>query len=281
MSKLESTKKLLRRWFTSIPFFVLLGLILGLAIAIPVIPKPKIAIIEISGAILELDYANNISDTLRQVKDEDSIKAVVLQIDSPGGGASATEQIYLDVLRLRGQKPVVVSIGKYGASGGYYIAIASNFIYALPTSQLGSIGAWVGLPVPETLEENLLTTGVFKATGGSRRKTLAELETFRQEFVSAVTSQRGERLKLSAEELSLAELYSGVEGLKYGLIDDIGTATTAIQKAASLAGIRNYEVTELYISTPYVSYWFFSDMEKLKSQTGVMPTYYYLYFEAE
>ena len=280
MSRLESTKRLLRRWFTSIPFFIVLGLILGGLISIPLIPKPNITTITISGEIIDQAYTDTILDMLRQVRDDNSIKAVVLRIDSPGGGVSATEQIYLDVLRLRQQKPVVVSIGTIAASGGYYIAVASNFIYAEPTSQLGSIGAWTSLPTPEELEDDVITSGPFKATGGSRRKTIGVLETFRQQFVEAVISQRGDRLKISEEELSRAEIYTGVESLRYGLIDDIGTSTDAIEKAASLAGIRNYGVIEFHIEQP--SYWLFlADIEDLKSRTGVMPVYYYLYFESE
>jgi len=251
------------------------------AIAIPLIPKPKIAIVTISGVIWEQAYADDILNTLRDVRDGNSIKAVVLQIDSPGGGVSVIEQIYLDVLRLRGQKPVVACIGARGASGGYYIAVASNFIYAQPTSQIGSIGALVGLPSPAELDEDTLTTGLFKATGGSKRKAAAKLEMVRQEFVSAVMSQRGDVLKISEEELSLAELYSGVEGLRYGLIDDIGTVTVAIQKAASLAGIRNYDVVNLYVSEPFPEFLEFSNMWDLKSQISLMPVYYYLYFESE
>ncbi len=281
MPRLESAKRLLRRWFTSLPFFIVLGLILGVAIAFPIIPKPHIAIITISGAILDQAYVDEILDVLGDVRDDDSIRAVVLQIDSPGGGVSIIEQIYLDVLRLRGQKPVVVSIGTMGASGGYYIAVASNFIYALPTSQLGSIGAWSSLPQPEELDEDILTTGLFKATGGSKRRATANLEMIRQEFVSAVMSQRGDKLKLSEEELSLAELYVGVESLRYGLIDDIGTVTAATQKAARLAGIRNHEVVKPYVSQPFPVFFSFSNTEVLESQTGLMPVYYYLYFESE
>jgi len=278
MPNLESTKRLMRRWFTSIPFFVLLGLVLGGLISIPLIPKPSIAVIIISAPYLDQAYTDDILDMLRYARDDNSIKAVVLRIDSPGGGASATEQIYLDVLRLRQEKPVVASIGTRGASGAYYIAVASNFVYAQPTSQLGSIGVWSSLPTPEELEDDVITSGPFKATGGSRRKVTGMLETFRQQFVSAVISQRGDRLKIAEEELSRAEIYTGVESLRYGLIDEIGTSTDAIQKAASLAGIRNYEVAELSISKALI--WFFT-LEDLKSRAGMMPGYYYLYFEAE
>jgi len=282
MSRLGSATRLLRRWLSSIPFFVVLSLALGGLISIAVIPKPNIAMITISGTILDQSYVDDIVKTLRYAKDDDSIKGVVLQIDSPGGGASAAEQVYLNVLQLRQQKPVVASVGTAAASGGYYIAVASNSIYAEPTSQLGSIGAWVSLPSPEELDEDVLTTGPFKATGGSRRKTTGVLETFRQQFVEAVISQRGDRLKMSEEELSQAEIYVGVESLRNGLIDDIGTSTAAIEKAASLAGIKNYGVVELSIPQPFI--WLFfssSDLKDLKSQTSLVPVYYYLYFEQE
>ena len=278
MSRLESARKFTRRWLTSIPSFILLGLILGALISIPVITKPNIATITISGVILNQAYADDIVDALRYARNSSDIKAVVLQIDSPGGLAVTTEQIYLDLLRLRQQKPVVASIGTSAASGGYYIAVASNFIYAEPTSQLGSIGAFLTLPSPEELDEDVMTSGPFKATGGSTRKYTGVLETFRQQFVDAVVSQRGDRLKISEEELSRAEIYTGTESLRYGLIDAIGTSSAAIEKAASLAHIRNYEVVELQIRAPVI--WFFS-VETLKSQTGTMPAYYYLHFESE
>ena len=281
MPRLESTKRLLRRWFSSILFFILLGLILGGLLSILVIPTPNIAILTISGVFLDQNYADDILDALQYARESNNIKAVILRIDSPGGGASATEQIYLDALRLRQQKPVVVSIGTIAASGGYYVTVASNFIYAEPTSQVGGIGAFVSLPQREELDEDVGTTGPYKATGRSRRKAVGHLEMVRQEFVKAVMSQRGERLKVSEEELSRAEIHIGVEGLKYGLIDDIGTRTAAIEKAANLAGLRNYEVVELEMESRPVS-WIFksSDLEALKSQTGLIPKYYYLYFES-
>lgn len=278
MPRLESAKRSVYRWFSSIPFFILLGLILGGLISITLIHKPGIATITISGPIFEQAYTDDILDMLRYARDDSNIKAVVLQIDSPGGEASVIEQIYLDVLRLRQHKPVVASIGARGASGGYYIAVSSNFIYAQPTSQLGSIGAWSSLPTPEELDENIATTGPFKATGGSRRKATGELETLRQEFISAVITQRGDRLKISEEKLSRAEVYTGVESLKYGLIDDIGTSTAAIEKAASLAHIRNYEVEKLYTPKPVTEV---ITIEVLKSQTNLMPIYYYLHFESK
>ncbi len=270
-------------WLTSIPLLALLGLILGALISVPVIPRPSIGTIIISGSIVRQSYTDDILHMLSYARDESSIKAVVIKVDSPGGGASVTEQIYLDILRLRQQKPVVTSIGASAASGGYYIAVATNFIYAEPTSALGSVGAWMSLPSPERLDEDILTSGPFKVTGGSRRKAFGVLETFRQQFVAAVMSHRGERLKLSEVELSRAEIYTGIAGLRNGLIDDIGTSTNAIEKAASLAGVMNYNVIDINkaLSVWQPVYWPFAGIEDLKSLTGTMPGYYYLYFESE
>lgn len=282
MSRLESVRKLIRRWFTSVLFFILIGLVLGGLVSILVIPKPNIATITISGTILDQTYVDDILDILRLAREDNRIKGVVLRINSPGGGVSATEQIYLDLLRLRQQKPVVVSVGAIAASGGYYAAVASNFIYAEPTSQIGGVGAWVNIPGLEELDEDVGSSGPFKVTGGSRRKALGNLEIIRQGFVEAVKSQRGDRLKLSDEELSRAELYVGVEGLRHGLIDEIGTRTAAVERVASLAGIRNYDIIELSIPEPTL-FWFFSssDLADLKAQTSLEPVYYYLYFAQE
>ncbi|MBI2850278.1 MAG: S49 family peptidase [Chloroflexi bacterium] len=282
MAVLESIKNTFRRWVTSLPFFVLLGLVLGTIIAVQLIPRPKVAIIPISGAILEQSFADNILEALKRAEDDNSVRAVVLQIASPGGGSSVIEQVYLDVLQLRKKKPVVASIGSIAASGGYYIAAASERIYAPPTSIVGSIGVIGNLPSPEGINEQTVTSGLFKATGSSKRHSLAELEMVRQQFVSEVISQRGERLKLLPEEISLAMVYSGSEALKLGLIDEIGTITSATRKAASLAGIRNYTVEEIPVQQTF-SFLFFgpADMQKLISQNSTTPTYYYLAFESE
>ena len=213
MSSTDLGGRLMRRWFTSIHFFILLGLLLGGLVSIPVVPRPDIAVITISGPILTQTAADDILAELRSARDDSSIKAIVLQIDSPGGSASAIEPIYLDILQLRQHKPVVAYIGARGASGGYYIAVASNFIYAGPSSSVGSIGVIGVLPTPEKPDENILTTGPFKTSGGSRRKAVSEIATLQQQFIKAGITQSGDRFKLSAPELSRAAIYNGSEGL--------------------------------------------------------------------
>lgn len=282
MSRLESVAGFMRRTVVSLPFLALVGLIIGGLVAAPLMPKPSVAIIAITPeALLDQAYTDDIVEMLRDARADDSIKAVVLKINSPGGYVVTTEQIYIEVLRLRQQKPVVASVNMIAASGGYYIAAAAAFIYALPTSQVGSIGVRGGLPFPEELDEYTLTSGPFKSTGGSKRGAVAELEMIRQQFVSAVLSNRGDRVILSEKELSRAEVYLGTVSLEYGLVDGIGTIDDAIEKAAGLAGIRNYEVMEFAVSQPSPDFLDPSDLAAIKSQTSLMPIYYYLYVESE
>ncbi len=276
MPRLESAGRLLRRWLTSVAFLALLGVVLGAVIGSLAIPKPNVAMITISGVFIDQEYADDILTKLQYAREDHNIRAVVLRIDSPGGSASTTEQIFLDVLRLRDDKPVVASVGSIAASGGYYVAAAANSIYAEPSSQVGSIGAWSSLPTPEELDEDILTSGVFKATGFSRQKAAAHLEVVRQGFVEAVRLQRGDRLKLTEEELSAAEIYLGIDAFRFGLIDGIDTRTAAIEEAARMAGLRNYDIVELVIDDPP-----FVNLDDLRSQTGLAPAYYYLHFEQE
>lgn len=274
--RLESTRRLLRRWLTSIAFLALVGVVLGAVIAPLLISKPNVAVITISGIVTHQEYVDDVLAMLQYAREDHNIRAVVLRIDSPGGSASATEEIFLDVLRTRQLKPVVASIGSIGASGGYYVATAANVIYAEPSSQIGSIGVWSRLPLPEELDEDILTSGPFKATGFSRQKAVAHLEMVRQGFVEAVRLQRGDRLKLTEEELSTAEIYLGIDAFRFGLIDGIDTMTAAIEEAATLAGLRHYELVELVVGNPPPV-----NLEALRSQIGLAPVYYFLHFEQE
>jgi len=247
------------------------------------IGPPKIGIVSISGVGLDQATADKVGRLLKYVKDEKNIKAVVIELDCPGGEASATEEIYLSLLELRKERPLVVSIDGVALSGGYYIAVASDFIYAKPTSIVGSIGVWMRLPGPERPEEDIIPSGPAKSTGGARKKATTWLQTVTEGFLQAVITQRGNNLRLSKEELSQAEAYIGVEALRYGLIDKIGSRSAAVEKAASLAGLRNYQEVdinkELDLLVPYTRFSFYGlspDIENLSSAKSVYPQYYYL-----
>ena len=282
-------KNQMATWLRSSIFWIILALIIGGLISVfgfrYFIAKPEIGTIRVSGSIFSQWQVDEILEQLRYAKEKKEIKAIVLEIDSPGGEASAIEGLYLALLNLREKKPIVASINQKGASGGYYLAIASNFIYAKPDSEIGSIGAWTSLPLPEMPSEETLPTGPFKDTGMTRQKAVGQLEMLRQSFLGVVLFHRGEKLKISPEELTKAEVYTGIEGLRYGLIDEIGSGFEAIEKAAKISGISHYQVVDVAKEM--------TERERASSEKGVtlptpepekkaietkdlLPSYYYL-----
>ena len=285
--KLNLVKNKMKDWFTPTPIFlvwgwIILALIIGGLISVfsfrEFIAKPEVGVIRISGPILFQEQTDEILEQLRYAKEKKTIKAVVLEIDSPGGEASVVEGIYLALLRLREEKPIVASINQRGASGGYYIALASNFIYAKPDSEIGSIGAWTSLPYPEMPSEDILPTGPFKDTGMTRQKAVGQLEMLRQSFLGVVLFHRGEKLKISADELTKAEVYTGIEGLGAGLIDEIGSNFDAIEKAADYAGIAHYQVVDIagkMAEKVQTEKWGVTQ-PTTESKKELLPTYYYL-----
>ncbi|PJA83362.1 MAG: S49 family peptidase [Candidatus Nealsonbacteria bacterium CG_4_9_14_3_um_filter_37_29] len=285
--KLNLVKNKMEVWFTPTPIFlvwgwIILALIIGGLISVfsfrEFIAKPEVGVIRISGPILFQEQTDEILEQLRYAKEKKTIKAVVLEIDSPGGEASVVEGIYLALLRLREEKPIVASINQRGASGGYYIALASNFIYAKPDSEIGSIGAWTSLPYPEMPSEDILPTGPFKDTGMTRQKAVGQLEMLRQSFLGVVLFHRGEKLKISADELTKAEVYTGIEGLGAGLIDEIGSNFDAIEKAADYAGIAHYQVVDIagkMAEKVQTEKWGVTQ-PTTESKKELLPTYYYL-----
>lgn len=288
MTKLETLAELLHELKKSNLFLVIVALITGYLLSNALIEQPEVGIIRITGVVLKNENsidttaAQTIVDMLRYAEENSRIKAVVLDIDSPGGLASASEEVYLGVLKLRKEKPVVASIESMGASGAYYIAIASNFIYAKPTSIVGSVGVISKLPKPEGIDESTITSGPFKDVGSPSREWAYQSKMAAQSFHQAVLLQRKDKLKMSGEELARGEIYIGTVGHRLGLVDGIGSTSDAIEKAASYAGIANYRVVELSISTNATALSPFRVNESLlESPTNTAPVNYYLYIGAE
>jgi protease-4 len=283
LERLDSIKEVLARLSRSYIFLVIAALVLGYLIFNAFVAQPKVGIIKISGAIMDKSTVDDIVSMLRYAEDTDEIKAVVLEINSPGGEVTACEELYMGVLGLRKEKPVVASINQIGASGAYYVAIASNFIYVKPSSSIGSIGVLSRLPRPEILDEEIITTGPFKRTGSPRKDYAYEIQMVEETFLNAVMLQRGDKLKISKEELSKAEVYSGIEGLRLGLVDAIGSNSDAIEKAAEYAGIANYELIDINkeLNITQSSTVMFVNESALKAPTNTQPINYYLYVELE
>ena len=206
------------------------------------------------GSIGDKKYVNE----LEKLTEDDDVKAVVLRVNSGGGSASSSENIWYAVEQLKAAgKPVVVSMGDYAASGGYYIAAGADSIFAEPTSITGSIGVFLTFPIVKELMEdkigvNFDTVNTARnATAFSPFQDLSEEErqllnqrtqSIYNTFLQRVSDGRGlpvERVR----EIAGGRVYSGIRAREIGLIDDFGNLQDAIASAARLANIgEDYEV---------------------------------------
>jgi protease-4 len=233
--------------------FVVVGLVVGVALApyawsFATQPDGTVAVVEVQGSITG-ETASGVVQNLREARQNDSIRAVVLDVDSPGGTAAASEQLYLAVKRTAAEMPVVTSVTGTAASGSYYAAIPSDDIYVTPASVVGSVGVRARLPA-EGVPAGEVVTGPDKGSGSTDDEVRQRVETLRRAFVGSVMAERGERLDLTREAVSHAKVYAGAEGVNVGLADDIGGIDTAISAAASDAGLDDYEVTRMDAPQP-------------------------------
>jgi protease-4 len=209
----------------------------------------QIQVVDIDGELVE---SRSVLDQLKRYEDSNSVKAILLNIDSPGGGVAVSQEIYAAIKRLRekNDKIVVAYLSSTGASGAYYIACAANKIVANPGTIVGSIGViaeWVNyadLLEWAKLKDIVFKTGEFKDTGsGTRALTENEKKYFQGliddmyvQFVEAVASGR----KLDLQEVrSLADgrVFTGRDAKSRKLVDDVGNFQDAVDLAAKLAGI--------------------------------------------
>ncbi|THE66690.1 S49 family peptidase [Salinadaptatus halalkaliphilus] len=231
---------------------VVVALLVGAAIA-PVAwgaasgPDGTVAVIEMDSSITE-PTAEAVTDDLREARQNESIDAVVLVVDSPGGGVTASESLYLAVERTAQEMPVVTSVQSMGASGGYYMSAPSDKIYVNPGSMIGSIGV-VATHVDQPTTDQQITTGPDKA-GPTKAHATAQAETMKAAFLGAVLEHRGDELTITEDELAHANTYTGIDGVENGLADEIGDTDVAIGTAAEKAGLDDYEVEELSDDQP-------------------------------
>jgi protease-4 len=198
-----------------------------------------VSVITISGTI-SATTVDGISEDLRDARTNESVKAVVLKVDSGGGAVAPSERLYLEVLRTAEQMPVVASVQGTGASGAYYGMLPADEIFVLSSTQIGSvgvIGSGGSIPYPDSV----IRTGPDKAqpTTDQRERTV---ESLKRQFVGRVMEHRGENISLSREEVAYARTYLGPEAVQNGYADSIGALPTAIDHAAELAGMENYDV---------------------------------------
>ncbi|MCW4026812.1 MAG: S49 family peptidase, partial [Candidatus Bathyarchaeota archaeon] len=206
-----------------------------------------IGVIKVEGSIIDPRTADYYCSIINNAMLNDSVKAVVLVIDSPGGYADYIEQIYLDLLELKKKKPLVASVIT-ALSGGYYLAVAADSIYVHPSSFVGNIGVIGTGPSILIPSESVLETGAFKATGFSRLLFYQNLSHALENFVSAVEGGRvnaSNPLRLSSTQLKRAMIYLGSEAVDVGLADNRGSLQTAVESVAEKAGLTGYDVAEL------------------------------------
>jgi protease-4 len=232
------------RGLGSVLLWVVAPLLVGLWLAQGLVPQPAVGIMRLNTDIWA-GSADFVMMQIEEARQDPSIKAVVLELDSPGGEVAATQVLYMELQSLRQEMPVVGSINGMAASGGYYMAMATDPILAKPSSIVGNVGVWGFIPPDLGVNDVILASGPFKLTGSNRAEFLREIEGIKREFLETVFSQRGERMNISRVDLSRGLVYPGRESVRLGLVDDLGSQTDAIRTAAELAGIAHYEVIDL------------------------------------
>ena len=215
----------------------------------------KIAVVEIHGGIGGKVKSPDMEKLVNRILEDKRMRAVVLDIDSPGGDAAASDYIYRALKRIARRRPLVASIRGMGASGGYMIACAAHQIVAAPGSVVGSIGVISVRPALQELLEragigvNVNKSGEFKDMGAPWRETTPEEEAKLQEliddmyssFVSIVSESRNieeERVR----EIATGEVYLATRAAELGLVDEVGDLDRAVDMAAKAAGISKRTV---------------------------------------
>ena len=210
----------------------------------------KIAIVDLEGVIVT---PKEVVEQLRKYSDDSSIKAIVLHVNSPGGGAAASEEIYREVLRIRDRKKkrIVASIETVGASGAYYVSSATNKIFADDASIVGSIGViaqWINyeeLMKWAKLKDITLKAGEFKDTGSPMRDmTPAEraymqglIDDMHVQFIHSVAN--GRHLKDDdVRVLANGKVWTGEQAVPLKLVDQIGDFRAAVEDTAKSVGIK-------------------------------------------
>ena len=197
----------------------------------------------------------NSSDVIRQLRkyaEDSSIPVVVIHVDSPGGGAAASQEMYEEINKLREKgKKVVVSMGSVAASGGYYVSLGGERILAMPGTLTGSIGVIVKFPNLQGLYEKIgyhsevIKSGIHKDLGSTDRSPTEEEKELMQsvinnvhdQFVQAVVERRG-LPEEKVRNLADGRIFTGQQAKELGLIDQLGNFQDAVDLAAELAGLK-------------------------------------------
>ena len=234
-------------WYKSGRFvvWIVLPLAVGIALAF-LVPRPVVGLIYLDHEIYS-DTANSFIAQIAYARQRPEVRAVVLIVDSPGGTVIDTEAVYQELERLRQAKPVIASVESLAASGAYYLTAGTDYIFAKPSSSVGNIGVVGILPSSPTVYEGIIATGPYKQWGAPSDTVLREMDVVKQGFYQAVKLGRGNALRASQEVLLRGQIWPGSEALRLGLVDELGSRSQAIEKAASMAHISHYQVADLRV----------------------------------
>ena len=204
-------------------------------------------------------YSQNLSKVIREAREDDDVKAVVLRVNSPGGSAVASAIIGRELDLTQEVKPVIVSMGNYAASGGYWISAKANYIFADPTTLTGSIGVFGTFPnMKGFLNDKIgLTFDVAKTNENADFGTVVEpltpfqygilqnnvVKTY-NDFTGRVAEGRGLR-QTYVDSIGQGRVWAGANAIELGLVDQLGDLEDAIAYAAQAAGLDDYKLTEL------------------------------------
>jgi protease IV len=254
----------------------------------------RIGVVDLDGVILS---PQPVVGQLKKFGDDSSIKAIIIHVNSPGGGVAASEEIYREVKRIRDEKKkrIVVSIETVGASGAFYVAAGSNKIYADKGSIVGSIGViaqWVNygdLLKWAKLKDVVIKTGEFKDTGNPARDLTPSEQAYMQslidnmfgQFIQAVAD--GRKMKFDdVKAIANGKVWTGEQALSMKLIDQVGDFESAVSDTAKSVGIKGEPTlvrpdrdrkTMLDLLTGDISQWIPGREKMLEQQVG----FYYLW----
>ncbi len=224
----------------------------------------KVAVVEVEGIITEPESINK---QIKEFVERDDVKAIVVRINSPGGGVGPSQEIYREVKKAGAKKKIIASLGAVAASGGYYIAAGADKIIANPGTITGSIGVIMEFANAEELLNKIgfkgyvIKSGEYKDIGSplrgmkddEKRLLQSVIDDVHQQFVGIVAENR--KLKIDAvKKFADGRIFSGQQAKNIGLVDDIGNFQDAIDIAASMANIKGKPVV-LYPEKKGIGLW--------------------------
>lgn len=225
--------------------------------------KDKIAVLYAEGEITDTE-GNGIVGTkmikeISKIREEDDVKAVVLRVNSPGGSADASEQIWHAVQTLREKGlPVVVSMGDYAASGGYYISCGSDYIYAEPSTLTGSIGIFGLIPnvsevrnkigvdidgIKTNSHSDLIVNAQYKGLNTEERAMMQQMVERGYDLFTSRCAEGRHTTQDYIKTIGEGRVWLGKDAIEIGLVDGLGSINDAVKKAAELAQLDDYELT--------------------------------------